>query len=169
MPSLCLNASSNTTTVEAVGLVDFKKRGGEVSQLKITNAGIAYKDAIFAGLETTNITHMFFANVPGINENTPIDPNALIPHQHVVHTQKIERVSAVEQDAVVISAVLDYQIGNFDFNWFGAVATRANGTRVLVAIVHTKKANKKPAPTGQTLATTWLNQSCGAPKALPTA
>ncbi|ATC93512.1 phage tail protein [Pseudoalteromonas tunicata] len=113
-----------------------------MSQLKITNAGIAYKDAIFAGLETTNITHMFFANVPGINENTPIDPNALIPHQHVVHTQKIERVSAVEQDAVVISAVLDYQIGNFDFNWFGAVATRANGTRVLVAIVHTKKQTK---------------------------
>ncbi|MBE0373017.1 phage tail-collar fiber domain-containing protein [Pseudoalteromonas maricaloris] len=111
-----------------------------MSQLKITSAGIAYKNDVFAGTETLNITKMVFAHVPGLNADSPI-LNDSVP-ANIVHNQPIDRVSSLDGDAVVISSVLGYDVGNFTFNWFGAIAKKANGTEVLIAIVHTNEQTK---------------------------
>ncbi|MDP4487261.1 phage tail protein [Pseudoalteromonas piscicida] len=111
-----------------------------MSQLKITSAGIAYKNDVFAGTETLNMTKMVFAHVPGLNADSPILSDS-VP-ANIVHNQPIDRVSSLDGDAVVISSVLGYDVGNFTFNWFGAIAKKANGTEVLIAIVHTNEQTK---------------------------
>ncbi|WP_278403823.1 phage tail protein [Pseudoalteromonas ruthenica] len=116
-----------------------------MSQLQITNAGLAYKDAVFAGEQVQNISHFLFAMVPGLDPSVPIDPDAVIDPQSVVHTQPIQAVSRLDGNAVVMSAVLGYETGDFEFNVFGAVATLANGDEVLVAIVHTEVQHKYKA------------------------
>ncbi|WP_165384098.1 phage tail protein [Pseudoalteromonas sp. CO348] len=111
-----------------------------MSQLKITSAGIAYKNDVFAGTETLNITKMVFAHVPGLNADSPILSDS-VP-ANIVYNQPIDRVSSLDGDAVVISSVLGHDVGNFTFNWFGAIAKKANGTEVLIAIVHTNEQTK---------------------------
>lgn len=122
-----------------------------MSQLKITNAGVTYKDEVFAGQEVQNITHFVFANIPDQLVDDEIDVTQSIPSDHVVHTQPIERVSRLNDNAVVMSAILGYDTGDFTYNWFGAVATKADGANVLIAIVQTEKQVKtktKGATTG---------------------
>jgi len=108
-----------------------------MSQLKITNAGATYKDEVFAGQEIQNITHFLFANVPGLSPTDPIDLEQPVPTTNIVHVAPIGRVSRLNDNAVVMSATLGYDIGDFDYNWYGAVATKADGSEVLIAVVHT--------------------------------
>ena len=113
-----------------------------MSQLQITNAGLLYKDQVFAGQEVQNISHFVFANVPGQNETQPIDPNATVPTAHVVKELPVEAVTALDGNAVVISCVMGYDVGDFEFNWYGAIATKANGEKVLIAVVTTATQTK---------------------------
>ncbi|MBD1582804.1 phage tail-collar fiber domain-containing protein [Pseudoalteromonas sp. S16_S37] len=113
-----------------------------MSTLTITNAGLDYKNAVLAGVEQPNITHMLFANVPNIDVTSAPSANSVVPSEYVVHSQSIERVSNLDGNALVISAVLDYSLGDFTFNWYGAVATKADGSQVLVAVVHTHDQTK---------------------------
>jgi len=108
-----------------------------MSQLKITNAGASYKDQVFAGQEVQNITHFLFANVPGLLATDPIDLDQPVPTANVVHSAPAGRVSRLNDNAVVMSATLGYGIGDFDYNWYGVVATKADGSEVLIAVVHT--------------------------------
>ncbi|TMO43151.1 hypothetical protein CWC25_13160 [Pseudoalteromonas sp. S4389] len=112
-----------------------------MSQLKITNAGIDYRNAVFAGEEVQNITHFIFANMPDQDATAPIDPNITIPTD-VLHSQPIKAVSKVDGNAVVISAVLGYDVGDFEYNWYGVVATKQNGDEVLIAVVTTELQTK---------------------------
>ncbi len=121
-----------------------------MSKLKITDAGLLYKDAVFAGEEAQNITHFVFANVPGVDENTAIDPSAGIPVEHLVHQQPVERISQLNGNAVVMSSVLGYDVGDFEYNYFGAVATKADNTEVLIAVVHTSLQSKSQTQGAQT-------------------
>lgn len=113
-----------------------------MSQLQITNAGLLYKDQVFAGQEVQNISHFVFANVPWQNETQPIDPNATVPAAHVVKELPVEAVTALDGNAVVISCVMGYDVGDFEFNWYGAIATKANGEKVLIAVVTTATQTK---------------------------
>ncbi|MDO6426243.1 phage tail protein [Thalassotalea sp. 1_MG-2023] len=113
-----------------------------MSTLLITNAGLSYKDAVFAGSEVQNITHFVFANVNGLQETDPIDPNATVPTADVVHTQPVEMVSQLNDNAVVISCAMGYNVGTFDFNWYGVIATKADNSEVLIAVVHTNSQTK---------------------------
>ena len=61
-----------------------------MSTLKITDSGINYKDAVFAGAEVQNITKFIFANVPGLLETDPISANATVPVEHVVHQENTQ-------------------------------------------------------------------------------
>jgi len=112
-----------------------------VSQLQITNAGLDYRNAVFAGDEVQNITHFVFANINGQDENAPIDPNTAIP-ANIVHSEPVKAVSKVDGNAIVISAVLGYDIGDFEYNWYGVVATKANNEQVLIAVVTTAMQTK---------------------------
>lgn len=108
-----------------------------MSTLKITTAGINYKDAVFAGAEVQNITKFVFANVPNLLDTDPIDDNAVVPVANVVHEQPVELVSRLDDNAVVMSVAMGYDIGPFDFNWFGAIAKLADNSEILIAVVHT--------------------------------
>lgn len=112
-----------------------------MSQLQITNAGIDYRNAVFAGEEVQNITHFVFANKQGQDASAPIDPNTTIP-ANILHTQPVKAVSKVDGNAIVISAVLGYDIGDFEYNWYGVVATKANNEQVLIAVVTTETQTK---------------------------
>lgn len=114
-----------------------------MSQHQITNAGLAYRDEVFAGAETTNITKFVFANVPGLQETDPVSPVSTIPTANVVHEQAVQRVSALDGNAIVMSATLDYTVGDFDYNWYGVVAEKADGKEVLIAVVHTSLTSKR--------------------------
>ncbi|TMP73540.1 phage tail protein [Pseudoalteromonas sp. S1608] len=107
-----------------------------MSQLQITNAGLDYRNAVFAGDEVQNITHFVFANISGQDETAPIDPNTVIP-ANIVHSEPVNAVSKVDGNAIVISVVMGYEIGDFEYNWFGVVATKANNEQVLIAVVTT--------------------------------
>lgn len=113
-----------------------------MSTLAITNAGLNYKDAVFAGSEVQNITHFVFANIDGLQETDPIDPDVTIPTADVVHTQPVELISQLNDNAVVMSAAMGYNVGPFDFNWYGAVATLADNSEALIAVVHTNSQSK---------------------------
>ena len=113
-----------------------------MSTLKITTAGINYKDAVFAGTEIQNITKFVFANVPDLLATDPIDDNAVVPTAYVTHEQPIELVSKLDDNAVVLSVALGHEIGDFDFNWYGAIAELDDETEVLIAVVHTTLQNK---------------------------
>jgi hypothetical protein len=113
-----------------------------MSTLLITNAGLSYKDAVFAGDEVQNVTHFVFANVPNLAENDPVDPDVVIPTAHVVHSEPVKMVAKLNDNAVVMSSALGHDVGTFDFNWYGAVATLADETEVLIAVVHTSAQTK---------------------------
>lgn len=112
-----------------------------MSQLQITNAGLDYRNAVFAGDEVQNITHFVFANIDGQDETAPIDPNTVIP-ANIVHSEPVKAVSRIDGNAVVISAVMGYDVGDFDYNWYGAVATKANNEQILIAVVTTARQSK---------------------------
>lgn len=112
-----------------------------MSQLQITNAGIDYRNAVFAGDEVQNITHFVFANIADQDASVPIDPNVTIP-QTLAHTQPVKAVSKVDGNAIVMSAVLGYDTGDFEYNWYGVVATKANNEQVLIAVVTTETQTK---------------------------
>ncbi len=113
-----------------------------MSVLKITTAGINYKDAVFAGAEEQNITKFVFANVPDLLDTDPIDNNAIVPVAHVVHEQPVELLSRLDDNAVVISVAMGHEIGPFDFNWYGVIAELRDGSEVLISVVHTKLQSK---------------------------
>ena len=108
-----------------------------MSQLAITNAGVTYKDAVFAGQEVQNITHFLFCNVPGLVADDPIDLDQPMPTDNIVHSAAIERVSQLNDNAVVMSAALGYDVGDFNYNWYGVVATKADNSEVLIAVIQT--------------------------------
>ena len=112
-----------------------------MSQLQITNAGIDYRNAVFAGDEVQNITHFVFANIADQDASVPIDPNVTIP-QTLAHTQPVKAVSKVDGNAIVMSAVLGYDTGDFEYNWYGVVATKSNNEQVLIAVVTTETQTK---------------------------
>ncbi|WP_299002304.1 phage tail protein [uncultured Shewanella sp.] len=113
-----------------------------MSQLVITNSGIDYKNAVFAGDEVQNITHFVFAYIPELDPDLPIDPDSTIDASHIVASHPIERVSKLNGNAVIMSTVLDYSVGDFTYNAYGVMATKTNGDEVLIAIVHTSSQTK---------------------------
>lgn len=113
-----------------------------MSLLAITDAGVAYKDAVFAGEEVQNITRIIFRNIDGLVPETAIDLTQSLPSTDIVHSEQIERVSALNDNAVVMSTVLGYDVGDFEYNWYGVIAKKADLTEVLIAVVQTPAQTK---------------------------
>ena len=108
-----------------------------MSLLAITNAGVLYKDAVFAGEEVQNITQVIFRNIVGLEPETAIDLAQGVPSTDIVHTNPIERVAALDGNTIVMSTVLGYDIGDFQYNWYGVIAQKADLSEVLIAVVQT--------------------------------
>lgn len=137
-----------------------------MSLLAITNAGVLYKDAVFAGEEVQNITRVIFRNIAGLVPETAIDLAQGVPSTDIVHTNPIERVAALDGNTVVMSTVLGYDIGDFQYNWYGVIAQKADLSEVLIAVVQTPvqtKTKTEGATTGNysTKSIVWKTANIG--------
>ncbi|HAZ4830279.1 TPA: phage tail protein [Citrobacter freundii] len=118
-----------------------------MSQTAITLAFEHWKAQQGATGEPVLLDEFVFANVPGLNPDTPVDRNeALPPVEQIVHRQPVTRTGVVNENGVVYSAVLGADVGDFSFNWIGLL-NNASGT--LAMIVHAPLQQKLKTAEGQ--------------------
>lgn len=125
----------------------------------ITLAGeslIAQKLAAHAGLK---VARFLFANVPGLNPNSPVDRAAAKPAPaQIVHTHPIgdDQAGYVNPNQVVYSAQIGSDVGDWDFNWIGLET--AEGVLFAVAYVplQQKRRNIPPLQIGNNLTRNFL-------------
>ncbi|MEB7914884.1 phage tail-collar fiber domain-containing protein [Citrobacter portucalensis] len=118
-----------------------------MSQTAITLAFEHWKAQQGATGEPVLLDEFVFANVPGMNPDTPVDRNeALPPVEQIVHRQPVTRTGVVNENGVVYSAVLGADVGDFSFNWIGLL-NKASGT--LAMIVHAPLQQKLKTAEGQ--------------------
>lgn len=118
-----------------------------MSQTAITLAFEHWKAQQGATGEPVLLDEFVFANVPGLNPDTPVDRNeALPPVEQIVHRQPVIRTGVVNENGVVYSAVLGADVGDFSFNWIGLL-NKASGT--LAMIVHAPLQQKLKTAEGQ--------------------
>ena len=118
-----------------------------MSQTAITLAFEHWKAQQGATGEPVLLDEFVFANVPGLNPDTPVDRNeALPPVEQIVHRQPVTRTGVVNGNGVVYSAVLGADVGDFSFNWIGLL-NKASGT--LAMIVHAPLQQKLKTAEGQ--------------------
>lgn len=118
-----------------------------MSQTAITLAFEYWKAQQGATGEPVLLDEFVFANVPGLNPDTPVDRNeALPPVEQIVHRQSVTRTGVVNENGVVYSAVLGADVGDFSFNWIGLL-NKASGT--LAMIVHAPVQQKLKTAEGQ--------------------
>ncbi|HHT3106035.1 TPA: phage tail protein [Citrobacter freundii] len=118
-----------------------------MSQTAITLAFEHWKAQQGATGEPVLLDEFVFANVPGLNPDTPVDRNeALPPVEQIVHRQPVTRTGVVNENGVVYSAVLGADVGDFSFNWIGLL-NKASGN--LAMIVHAPLQQKLKTAEGQ--------------------
>lgn len=118
-----------------------------MSQTAITLAFEHWKAQQGATGEPVLLDEFVFANVPGLNPDTPVDRSeAMPPVEQIVHRQPVTRTGVVNENGVVYSAVLGADVGDFSFNWIGLL-NKASGT--LAMIVHAPVQQKLKTTEGQ--------------------
>lgn len=118
-----------------------------MSQTAITLAFERWKAQQGATGEPVLLDEFVFANVPGLNPDTPIDRSEVLPPAaQIVHRQPVTRSGVVNENSVVFSAVLGADVGDFVFNWIGLL-NKASGT--LAMIVHAPEQQKLKTAEGQ--------------------
>ena len=118
-----------------------------MSQTAITLAFEHWKARQGATGEPVLLDEFVFANVPGLNPDTPVDRSeAMPPVEQIVHRQPVTRTGVVNENGVVYSAVLGADVGDFSFNWIGLL-NKASGT--LAMIVHAPLQQKLKTAEGQ--------------------
>ena len=114
----------------------------------VTDAGARYIAGRLARVEPVTITHFILANIPGVDENSIADSGAGIPSA----TYQVGGIISVgtprynNDNAVTYSLVLGSGVGDYDFNFYGAVTD----TGVLLAYQYIPL-NKKRAGIGQVI------------------
>ncbi|HGY3717763.1 TPA: phage tail protein [Citrobacter gillenii] len=118
-----------------------------MSQTAITLAFEHWKAQQGATGEPVLLDEFVFANVPGLNSDTPVERNEVLPPVgQIVHRQPVTRTGVVNENGVVYSAVLGADVGDFSFNWIGLL-NKASGT--LAMIVHAPVQQKLKTAEGQ--------------------
>ena len=107
----------------------------------ITRAGAAYLSQRIATMTDVLVDHFVMANIPDINENTPADQDYELDESYIVGTAPVYRLSHNGENAVVYSMVLDANVGDFDFNWYGLVSD----TGEILAFAHIPQVSKRAA------------------------
>lgn len=88
----------------------------------ITLAGESLIAQKLGSQQRLNVVRFIFANVPGLDPNTPVNRAAAKPPAaQIVHTYAIpeQNVGFVNPNQVVYSSMLGSDIGDFDWNWIG--------------------------------------------------
>ncbi|AKA22055.1 phage tail protein [Pseudomonas chlororaphis] len=132
---------------------------------KITLAGeslIAQKQGTH---QVLNVVRFIFANVPGLDPQSPIDRAApKPPANQIMHTYEIPPGNSgyVNPNQVVYSSMLGSDIGDFDWNWLGLET--AEGVLFAVAYVplQQKRRNIPPLQLGNNVTRNILVEFTGA-------
>lgn len=118
-----------------------------MSQTVITTVFEQWKARQAESGEPVLLDEFVFASVPGLNPDAPIDRSeGMPPAAQIVHRQPVNRKGVVNDNAVVHSAVLGADVGDFTFNWIGLIH-KASGT--LAMIVHAPEQQKLKTKDGQ--------------------
>lgn len=105
----------------------------------ITNAFIRLKAQQAAEGTPVVLDEFVFANVPGLDPETPVSPDeGLPPARQIVHRQAVGKTGVVNENAVVYSVTLGAALGDFEFNWVGLVS-KATGTLAMIVHAPTQK------------------------------
>lgn len=111
-----------------------------MSQTIITAAFEKLKAQQAASGAAVVLDGFIFANIPGLDLTSPIDPNEAIPAAaQIVHREDVSMTGVVNENAVVYSVTLGATVGDFDFNWVGLVNKASN---TLAMIVHAPAQSK---------------------------
>ncbi|MEA1062775.1 phage tail protein [Erwinia sp. HR93] len=118
-----------------------------MSQTAITLAFEQWKAQQAATGEPVLLDEFVFALVPGLDPDLPVDRSeTLPPAAQIVYRAPVARKGVVNDNAVVHSAVLGADVGDFSFNWIG-LTNKATGT--LAMIVHAPEQQKLKTKEGQ--------------------
>ncbi|MGV4282551.1 phage tail protein [Citrobacter freundii] len=118
-----------------------------MSQTAITLVFEQWKAQQAATGEPVLLDEFVFALVPGLDPSLPVERSeTLPPTAQIVHREPVTRKGVVNENAVVHSAVLGADVGDFSFNWIG-LANKASGT--LAMIVHAPEQQKLKTKEGQ--------------------
>ena len=108
----------------------------------ITLAGESLIAKKLGSKERLDVVRFVFANVPGLDPNTPVNRGAAKPPAaQIVHTYAIppQNIGFVNPNQVVYSSMLGSDIGDFDWNWIG-LETAEN---VLLAVAYVPLQQKR--------------------------
>ncbi|MBJ8797823.1 phage tail protein [Citrobacter freundii] len=118
-----------------------------MSQTAITLAFEQWKAQQAATGEPVLLDEFVFALIPGLDPDLPVERSeTLPPAAQIVHREPVTRKGVVNENAVVHSAVLGADVGDFSFNWIG-LTNKATGT--LAMIVHAPEQQKLKTKEGQ--------------------
>ena len=120
----------------------------EIVSGTVTDAGARYIAERVASLQSVVVSHFVLANIPGVDENTTANPASGLPasQYRVGGNIAVGSPRYNNDNAVTYSLVLGSDVGNYDFNFYGAVTD----TGVLLAFQYLPL-NKKRAGIGQVI------------------
>lgn len=102
-----------------------------MSQTAITSAFEQYLAQQTIAAQPVVLDEFIFANVPGLDPDTPIDPDETISDADIVWRQAVDRAGVINGNAVVYSVLLGTSIGDFTFNCVGL----ANAETGMIAMI----------------------------------
>lgn len=113
----------------------------------VTDAGARYIAERAASLEPVVVSHFILADIPGVDETTTASASAGIP-SNSYHKDSVAASDPHynEDNAVTYSLILGSSVGDYDFNYYGAVTD----TGVLLAYSYIPL-NKKRKGIGQVI------------------
>lgn len=125
----------------------------------ITNAFARYLRDCLTNERPVVLDEFVLANIPGLNPDKPISPDAALPPTNqIVYRKAVDQLGNINNDAVAYTIVMDTTIGDFSFN---AMYLINKATGVVGMIVHkgleTKlKTNEATGQTGNSLVKSML-------------
>ncbi|WDF90246.1 phage tail-collar fiber domain-containing protein [Aeromonas hydrophila] len=125
----------------------------------ITNAFARYLRDCLTNERPVVLDEFVLANIPGLNPDKPISPDAALPPANqIVYRKAVDQRGNINNDAVAYTIVMDTTIGDFSFN---AMYLINKATGVVGMIVHkgleTKlKTNEATGQTGNSLVKSML-------------
>ncbi|WP_236247744.1 phage tail protein [Pseudomonas mosselii] len=132
---------------------------------RITFAGESLIAQKQGAKEVLQITRFIYANVPGLDPNTPIDRAApKPPASQIVHSYDIPAGNSgyVNPNQVVYSSMLGSDIGDFDWNWMGLESAEGVLFAVAYLPLQQKRRNIPPLQIGNNITRNILVEYSGA-------
>ncbi len=132
---------------------------------RITFAGESLIAQKQGAKEVLQITRFIYANVPGLDPNTPVDRAATKPPaSQIVHSYDIPAGNSgyVNPNQVVYSSMLGSDIGDFDWNWMGLESAEGVLFAVAYLPLQQKRRNIPPLQIGNNVTRNILVEYSGA-------